>query len=272
VFTGAAALLWLGRARWRALPAALAGFALFLPPDAWFFLAQRGTRGGQFSVFSWPHALALLGKDSGAALFGGLPVYAGHFGAVVALALLGLVVAALVCVARRGHAQARLFALLAVATPAGLLALGVVFHNTPIEIRYMAFATPWLALLLAPALPRWLLGLMLAAQAGGIAGLIFAPVTMQPQGLAARAAAAAYPGAVVLVPYGNDGVGIPGAFIAAAPDDMRVELLRPGMAVPQGVVLANIRVDNASRAALAGNGCAALLCLTGFGGQADQQQ
>jgi hypothetical protein len=255
VFTGAAALLWLGRARWRALPAALAGFALFLPPDAWFFLAQRGTRGGQFSVFSWPHALALLGKDSGAALFGGLPVYAGHFGAVVALALLGLVVAALVCVARRGHAQARLFALLAVATPAGLLALGVVFHNTPIEIRYMAFATPWLALLLAPALPRWLLGLMLAAQAGGIA-----------------AAAAAYPGAVVLVPYGNDGVGIPGAFIAAAPDDMRVELLRPGMAVPQGVVLANIRVDNASRAALAGNGCAALLCLTGFGGQADQQQ
>jgi hypothetical protein len=271
VFTGAAALLWLGGARWRALPVALAGFALFLPLDAWFFLAQRGSRLGQFTAFSVPHALALLGKDGGAAMFGGLPVYAGRFGAVAALALLGLGVAALACVARRRHARAGLFALLALAMPCGLLALGTVFHNTPIEIRYMAFAMPWVALLLAPALPRLLLGLMLGVQGAAIAGLIFAPMTMQPQGLAARAAAA-YPGALVLVPFGNDGVGIPGPFIAAAPDDMRIELLRPGMEMPPGAVLANIQVDDASRAAVAGLGCAALVCrLPGAGGQADEQ-
>jgi len=146
-----------------------------------------------------------------------------------------------------------------------------VFHNTPIEIRYMAFAMPWVALLLAPALPRLLLGLMLGVQGAAIAGLIFAPMTMQPQGLAARAAAA-YPGALVLVPFGNDGVGIPGPFIAAAPDDMRIELLRPGMEMPPGAVLANIQVDDASRAAVAGLGCAALVCrLPGAGGQADEQ-
>ena len=34
----------------------------------------------------------------------------------------------------------------------GLLALGAVFNNTPIEVRYLAFSTPFLALLLAGAL------------------------------------------------------------------------------------------------------------------------
>jgi hypothetical protein len=257
VFTGAAALLWLGCVRWRALPMALAGFVLFLPLDAWFFLAQRGSRLGQFEAFSLPHALALLGRDGGAALFGGLPVYAGRFGVPVALALLGLFLAGLWYVLRRRHAQAGLFALLGLATPVGLLALGIVFHNTPIELRYLAFAIPFLALLLAPALPRPLLGLILAVQGCAIVGLAFAPATMQPQGLAARAAAA-YPGVLVLVPFGNDGVGLPGPFIAAAPDDIRILLVHPGALppLPEQILFANIHIDTASRAVPDPVGCA----------------
>ncbi|MGO9816848.1 MAG: hypothetical protein ACLPJJ_04635 [Acidocella sp.] len=254
VFTACAALLWLCRARWRVLPAALAGFVPFLPLDAWFFLAQRGSRAGQFVAFDASHALALLAKDSGAAIFGGLPVYAGAFALPVALALLALVLAGFVCVVRRRHASAMLCALLALATPAGLLALGLIFHNTPIEIRYLAFAIPWVALMFAAALPRPLLTVMLAVQGCAIAGLAFATATMQPQGLVARAAAA-YPGALVVVPFGNDGVGVPGPFIAAAPDSMRLLLFRAGRALNvQGerqVILATIGADDSSRAASA---------------------
>ncbi|MBB5373831.1 glycosyltransferase family 39 protein [Acidocella aromatica] len=254
IFTGVAALLWLCRVRWRLVPAALAGLVPFLLPDAWFFLVQRGSRAAQFVAFSPGHALDLLAKDAGAVVFGGLPVYAGAFALPVTLVLLALIVAGLGYVLRRRHEWAGLFALLALATPVGLLALGLVFHNTPIEIRYLGFATPWLALLLAPALPRWLLAVMLGAQAAAIAGLAFAASTMQPQGLAAREAAS-YPGALVVVPLGNDGVGVPGPFIAAAPDAMRLRLFRAGPALDvQGetqVVLVTLGVDGASQAASA---------------------
>ncbi len=252
IFTAGAALLWLCRARWRLVPAALAGLVPFLPLDAWFFLAQRGSRAGQFVAFDASHALALLAKDSGGAIFGGLPLYAGALAMPVTLALLALFAAGLVCVVRRRHASATLCASLALATPAGLLALGLVFHNTPIEIRYVAFAIPWVALLFAAALPRPLLTAILAVQGCAIAGLAFAAATMQPQGLAARAAAA-YPGALVVVPFGNDGVGVPGPFIAAAPEDMRILLLHPGEVLNvQGerrVVLATIGADDSSRVA-----------------------
>ena len=149
--------------------------------------------------------------------------------------------------------------LLAAATPAGLLALGVVFRNTPIEIRYLAFALPWVALAIAPALPRVLLALWLGVGGVAVAGLMLAPATMQPQGRAARLASA-YPGAVVALPYGNDGVGVPGPFIAASPDAMRLILLRPGDAVPPGAVRVAIRADQASRAVAATMNCPALVC------------
>ena len=256
LFPASAALAWLTFRRPRLLPAALAGFLPFMPACAWFFLAQRGSRTGQFTAFSLPHALALLARDSGASLFGGLPLYAGHFALPVAGALALLFAACLFCVARRRHPSAPLFAALALATPSGLLALGVIFGNTPIEIRYLAFAMPYVALLLAPALPRWLLGAVLTAQAAAIAGLALAPSTMQPQAEAAREAAA-YPGALVLLPFGNDGVGIPGPFIASAPNDMRILLLHPGHIPTQRAVAVTLRVDNASRALAAETGCPA---------------
>ncbi len=228
IFTGFAALLWLVLAapRRRFLPLALLGLVLFLPLDGWFFLAQRGSRVGQFSAFSWRHALPLLAKDSGAALFGGLPLYADALAVPVAL---GLAVLACVCAGFIAHAWRPaflLFALAAAATPAGLLALGLVFHNTPIEIRYLAFSTPFVALLCAGALPRPWLGVLLAVQACAIVGLAVAPATMQPQGAAARAAGVlAKPETLVLLPFGNDGVGVPGPFIAAAPDALRIQLI-----------------------------------------------
>jgi hypothetical protein len=251
-FTGLAMLAWLAAARgWRALLPAAGGFLLFMPADWYFFLAQKSSRAGQFNPFSWPGALAALAKDSGAAVFGGLPVYAGRLGPAVAVAL-GLLLCACLLLAWRGRSPYRaLLCLLAAAPPAGLLALGLLFNNMPIEIRYLAFSLPFLALLLSP-LPRLPLLILLSVQAAGIIGLCIAPSTMQPQALAARAAAAA-PGALVLLPFGNDGVGIPGPFIATAPNAMTLLLLHPGapaeIAAATTIALAAIEIDAASRAA-----------------------
>ena len=92
---------------------------------------------------------------------------------------------------------------------------------------------------------------------------------MQPQGAAARAAAAlATADTLVLLPFGNDGVGVPGPFIATAPDALRVLLIGAGAggarsaAVPNPVaasealrseprlILARVAADDASRAAV----------------------
>ena len=43
----------------------------------------------------------------------------------------------------------RLMLAAAVAPPIGLLLLGAVFNNTPIELRYLSFGLPFVALLLA---------------------------------------------------------------------------------------------------------------------------
>jgi hypothetical protein len=95
---------------------------------------------------------------------------------------------------------------------------------------------------------------MLALQTAAILGLAFAPATMQPQARAARLAAA-YPGALVLLPFGNDGVGIPGPFIASAPDNMRILLLRPGAVPKAQAVVVTLTIDNESRPIAAQTGC-----------------
>jgi hypothetical protein len=54
-----------------------------------------------------------------------------------------------------------------------------------------------------------------------------------------------------LLPFGNDGVGIPGPFIEAAPDDLRLELLtpdaQPDLSRESRVVLALLPVDDSSK-------------------------
>jgi Dolichyl-phosphate-mannose-protein mannosyltransferase len=251
-FIGAAMLLWLALRRDRRpmLAPAAAGFGLFLVLlDLPFFLAQRASRPGQFAPFSWAHALLLLIRDTGAALFGGLPLYAGAAAPIIALFLLLLFTTCLMAAWKQDSGP---FPLLAAASPAGLLLLGLISNRTPIEIRYLAFSLPFLALFLARLHGRFLVPL-LVAQGLALIGLIAAPATMQPQALAARMAAR-QPGALALVPFGNDGVGVPGPFIAAAPDRQRIEILHgplPGLGAEQTIVLATPDADAASRASAA---------------------
>jgi hypothetical protein len=237
----------------------LAGLALFLPADLYFFAAQHASRATQFPPFNPIQALALIAKDSGAALFGGLPLYAAPHTTEVAAALL---IFFLICLTQA--IKPALFTLTAAATPIGLFLLGLTFHNTPIEIRYLAFSIPPLALILA-TLPKPLRTTLILLESLGTIGLALAPSTMQPQALAARQAAAlATPATLVLVPYGNDGVGIPGPFIAAAPGPLTIQIIKspPALNHQTRIILATITADDSSRqtvsatlAALAANPC-----------------
>ncbi len=256
VFTALAGLFWLLLQSPRRLAGVAAlGFAAFLPADYYFYAAQKSSRIGQFTRFSWPHALVTLAKDSGATLFGGLPVYAGWLAPLVTLALLVLLAVCLRPLLKTRTPATSLFALGALAPPLGLLALCCVFNNTPIEIRYLAYATPFTALLLAQALRHRpiLQTFLLLAESFAIIGLAFAPATMQPQARAARQAAAlANPATLTLLPYGNDGVGIPGPFIASSPATLRLALITPHHLPPlqnqQQITLVTLTIDNASRA------------------------
>jgi hypothetical protein len=223
---------------------AIAGFGIFLPLDLWFFAAQHASRTGQFPPFAWVPGMMRLAQCYAGALLGAIPRYLPPptclvLQAVLASLLVGLVIA----VVLRWRSVSvpemrRLFALAAIAPAAGLLILGLVFNNTPIEVRYLAFATPFCALLLAGAAPRPLLIVLGAVQAVSIAGLLFHPLTMQTARATATAAATfASPDALVLLPYGNDGVGVVGPFLGEAPVALRVLVVRPA-ATPQDLLAA----------------------------------
>jgi hypothetical protein len=152
----------------------------------------------------------------------------------------------------------RMFALAALAPGVGLLILGAIFNNTPIEVRYLAFSAPFVGLLLAGALSVRGAAVVLAVQAISIAGLMLAPQTMQPAGAAAQAAAALVEDGVVLLPRGNDGVGVVGAFAIESPPalplllilaDATPEQIRARVRPWHRVVLALLEQDAASRAA-----------------------
>ncbi len=219
---------------WLVLPAA----APFLALDAWFFAAQHGARDGQFPPFSLLTALPRLAHYQTASLFGGLPLYLDGTGrALAASALAALALALAAVIARAGPVrEPRIRLLLAAATapPIGLLALGAVFDNTPIELRYLSFGAPFLALLIAWACDRsaarparLLLGVMAAVQIASIAGLAVATRTMQPAGITADRVAPLVRDAVVLLPRGNDGVGIVGAFAQRSAASLPILLVRP---------------------------------------------
>ncbi len=239
IFTAAPVILSLALRRLRDGVSAAIACGMFVAADMVFFLAQRGSRPDQFPPFTWIGGLTRLAKYGAASIAGGLPLYApttlqAPVGAAVAVVVAGLAV--LVVVRWRHIASPSVRALLAgsvLATPAGLLLLGLVFDNTPIELRYFTFAIPYGALLVAGALgslPRRMAAgfaaAILALQVASITGLVTRPETMQPMRQAAREAAAfAGTDTVVLLPRGEDGVGIVGAFLTEAPDDLRVLLV-----------------------------------------------
>ncbi len=265
VFVAAAVIVAAGA--WLAVPAAVP----FLALDVWFFAAQHGARPGQFPPFAiWP-SLLRLAKYQTASVFGGLPLYFDGVGRVVVEAIVGLVaVGMVVWLVRarpwRGGVAIRLVVAGAVAPPIGLLLLGFVFDNTPIELRYFSFGLPFVALLVAWAsrpIARGkrnalILPIVLAVQFAGIAGLLLSPRTMQPYRVAAAEAAALVGDGVVLLPRGNDGVGIVGAFGIEAPPALPILLFRPTDSIAgrirpyQRVVLALLPQDRDSIATIAG--------------------
>jgi hypothetical protein len=246
-FPAAAAALWFGWRRPRHLALLLLGLMPFIAADLSFFLDQRNSRVGQFQPFAWEQMGTAMAHALGGAMLGGLPLYLpAGMARAAAGALLGLGLAALLLlpVARWRHlgrpssrpGPRLLLGMAVVATPAGLILMGVAAHTVPVEIRYFAFALPPLALLLAASIaslshqwPRRILALVLMVQTAAIAGLMTRPETMQPEGAAARAAFRTVGNTgLVLLPRGNDGVGIVAAFLTAAPDGLHVLVVEPG--------------------------------------------
>ncbi|WP_159013886.1 glycosyltransferase family 39 protein [Acidisoma sp. S159] len=245
-FPAAAALLWSLSRRPRGLlqsAAMFGGLAPFLASDFYVFVAQRGSRIGQFEPFAWAQLPAAFGRAIGGALLGGLPLYIGGVYRVTATGLLALLLGTMLSmpVLRWRRVEPRdardLWGMAALAAPLGLVAMGWAAGSMPVEIRYLTFALPPFALMLAAALrevavARLLCRAVLAAQALSVAGLIVRPETMQPEGTAALAAVrAAGPNGLVLLPRGNDGVGLVAAFATAAPNGLRIALLEPGTAI-----------------------------------------
>jgi hypothetical protein len=330
VFVAAAMLLIAGA--WVAILAAIP----FLGLDAWFFAAQHAARPGQFPPFALGPNVLRLAEYQAASIFGGLPLYVDggwRIAVEVGLAITGVaLVVSVVCA--RPWPEHRLVVAAAIASPIGLLLLGAVFDNTPIELRYLSFGLPFVALLAAASLPNgrrlsmrirgapdaastvdslalpalvpdkvlvtglrpdglayggrrlassrrtlalqsvpiaglsertssrflWtaaLIAFVLGLQSLGIGGLLLSARTKQPARVAATEAARLAGDAVVLLPAGNDGVGIVGAFGIEALPSCRILLIRPGdpiadrIAPYPRVALALLAQDRDSTASIA---------------------
>ena len=270
----AAAGFTLGRWRGGTAPAWIGlGMAPWLALDLVFFLAQRGARPDQFPPFDLSTALLRLGRYAVANVLGGLPLYVPDpcqvpIAVVVAglcLALAGLVAWRLIHASPLSPLRTAL-AGAALAQPLGLLALGAVFNNTPIELRYLAFALPFGMILLADAIGalrrRWRVAVLtpvIALQAASVIGLMLAPETMQPARAVIATLMRLAPNATLLVPFGNDGVGIVGAIGHQAPPRqallvIRAEdsdaAIRERLASLSRVAIARMPQDEASRATI----------------------
>lgn len=236
-FPLAAVLLWLVLPRPALALAAAAPLLLVLVPTAGVWLDQRALAVGQsalqFERSSLPATLARIAQYEAAALLGGLPLYVTGTlrllaGGAVALLLAG---AAALVLGRWRHLPPLRWLLAggALAPPLGLLGLGAVFGTTPVELRYLVLGVPFAAALLAAGLRGWERRVVLAVQAMACLGLLLHPATRQPY---RDALAALAPwlgeGTVLLVPFGEDGVGHPGALLREAPARQAVLVLRDG--------------------------------------------
>ena len=248
VFPAAAVLAWMtliaprdwSRRVRTGLVAALP-FLVMLAATVYFFVAQKDSRGGQFQPFELAASVARLARFNAANVFGGLPLYLPGFGGTLvgaALAALLLAVAAAIALAwRRVGPTLWLWAAGAVAPSLGVLALGAVFGNTPIELRYIAFAAPFAAALIGGGAGAWArtrpglaaagLALVLAVEAAGIVGMLLHPATQQPfRNAIAAVADRLGSGSVLLVPFAEDGVGVTGSLILEAPRGQSMLALR----------------------------------------------
>ena len=124
------------------------GLAPFLASDFYVFVAQRGSRIGQFEPFAWARLPAAFGRAIGGALLGGLPLYIGGVYRVTATGLLALLLGTMLAmpVLRWRRVEPRdardLWGMAALAAPLGLVAMGWAAGSMPVEIRYLTFALP----------------------------------------------------------------------------------------------------------------------------------
>lgn len=257
--------------------AALAGF---LPPFL-MVLSLRETQGSAdwlLAGFDLGAALLKAGRGQTAALFGGLPVYFSHPWSmlvampVVLAALVMAATAALGAVLGRAwqHPVRLLVLAAAIATPVGLFALGVATQRSPFEFRYFVFSAPFVAVVFAIGIGelarRGLLrlaglaaGYVLACQAAGALPLPFALETQQEYRHLVRVAEPHWqPGTLLLVPTGEDGVGMNGPWTWEAPRHWLMRVVRtddePRALAAQmrqaPVLLVVTLADNAGRTAL----------------------
>ncbi|MFC7542693.1 hypothetical protein ACFQU2_28935 [Siccirubricoccus deserti] len=207
----------------------------------------------QFDALPLLATLARLAQYEAAILLGGLPLYvpAGLPRAALGAALVLLLVAvALAMLWRwRGLGPLRwMWLAAALAPPLGLLVLGALFGTVPVELRYLVLGAPFFAVLgaatvqawyrEAPRAAAWGLGLVLAVQAAGTLGMVLHPATQQPFRAAVAALAPALrPPTLLLVPFGQDGVGIVGSLLRELPPDQPILVLRTAdaAAVPDRV-------------------------------------
>ncbi len=255
IFPVAAVLAWLVLAgpgwtapgwtiRFRLALAAGLPFAAIQLGNGFFYIAQAGSRPDQFEPFSLLPALLRIAQFNAANLFGGLPLYVadGLWRNAVGGLLVLLPAAAALAIALRWRAlgPTRWLWLAGFLAPsAGLLALGAGFGNTPVELRYLAFAAPFAAALAAGGAAAWsgaeacpgagtlAFGLLLAVQATGTLGMALHPATQQTYRHAlATVAPLLGPETLLLVPFGNDGVGIVGSVLREAPAAQPILVLR----------------------------------------------
>ena len=153
----------------------------------------------------------------------------------------------------------------ATAPPVGLLLLGAAFNNTPIELRYLSFGLPFIALLAVWASQPeargrfgsiWLADRLYPIRQARL-GCWFLPAPCNLARSAAIDAARLAEDGIVLLPRGNDGVGIVGAFAIEAPPGLPLLLVGPAgpnvadIAPYRRVVLALLGQDRDSTAAVA---------------------
>lgn len=198
---------------------------------------------GQFAPFSLADTLHRLLQFETASVLGGLPLYVQGMARSVAgtgLALLLGAIGLLTLWLWRGLGPLRWVWLLGgLAAPAGLVLLGALFGNAPVELRYLVLGLPFTAALIAvvaeawqrrsPTAAAWGLGVLLLVQATGTAGMIWHPATRQPyRDMIAALRLELTPGTVVMVPFGQDGVGLVGSMLRELPGQQPVLVLRDG--------------------------------------------
>ncbi len=230
-----AATHWLARRRHAAL--LVAGLAA-LPAVVWaasYHLVQQ-THDWQFAPFGAGSMLARIAERYAAALFGGTPLYVPDALRVPVTALFGALLLTALALAALGVRQlvrdtpGRIVLAGTVAMPVALFAVGAAVGKETVELRYLVYGLPFLAMFLArgwhtqrvaPRMAGTLIAAaFLAAQLAGAIAMPFAHMTQQ----AARPAVAQIarlwqPGSLLLLPQAADTSGMTLDYAYEAPSD-----------------------------------------------------